>query len=357
MRPVVQVFSPLDRQLTLWDKHWSAQVAQQAVWLSGLVPFAQAEQILSRVGQLTMSDSSLWRRTDLWGTRCQAVETAQQATATALPPRSEIVHGETRQPTDMGVAMDGAIPQGDRSAVVPLRTEGWKELKTGCVFEIEVRPTPDQAGGELLDLAHAVHSTYVAHLGGPERFGQQLWTEARRRQFAQAHDTIVLGDGAAWVWNLAREHFYDSRQVVDWYHATQHLANAAHRLHGEGTPAAQAWFQQHATTLFQGHADRLAEQLRAAATTHPSTADVLRREAGYFHENQRRMQYMELREDGFPIGSGMVESGCKQFRQRFTGPGMRWSRTGIERLLPIRAAIMSQRFQQLWKAVYTSPLN
>ena len=66
---------------------------------------------------------------------------------------------------------------------------------------------------------------------------------------------------------------------------------------------------------------------------------------------------MELREDGFPIGSGMVESGCKQFRQRFSGPGMQWSRPGIERLLPIRAAIMSQRFDQLWKSAYTSPLN
>ena len=296
-----------------------------------------------------MSDSSVWRRTATWGTRSQTVEAAQRATATALPPRREVVRGETRQPIDMGVAMDGAM--------VPVRKEGWKELKAGCVFEIEVRPTPDKTGGELLELAHAVHNSYVAHLGGPERFGQQLWTEARRRRFDQARATAVLGDGAVWVWNLAREHFYDSRQVVDWYHATQHLASAAQALHGEGTVAAQQWYQQQETTLFQGHAERLAEQLRKAATLHPAAADGLRREAGYFAENQRRMQYMELREDGFPIGSGMVESGCKQFRQRFTGPGMQWSRPGIERLLPIRAAIMSQRFDQLWKAAYTAPLN
>ena len=69
------------------------------------------------------------------------------------------------------------------------------------------------------------------------------------------------------------------------------------------------------------------------------------------------MQYMELREDGYPIGSGMVESGAKQFKARFTGPGMRWSRDGINRLLPIRAAILSHRFDQVWDEVYSSPLN
>jgi hypothetical protein len=349
VRPVAQVFSPLDRQLELWDSHWSEQLAKQAVWLSGLVPFAQAEAILTRVGQVTMSDSSVWRRTDAWGTRCQTVEASQQALASAPPARGEVVRSEVRQRTDMGVAMDGAL--------VPVRKEGWKELKTGCVFEIDVHPTPDKTSGELLDLAHAVCNSYVAHLGGPEVFGQQLWTEARRRRFAQAHDTIVVGDGAVWVWNLAREHFYDSRQAVDWYHATQHLASAAHALHGDGTAVAQQWFKQQQTTLFQGHADRLAVQLQAAAAANPTAAEVLRREAGYFADNQRRMQYLELREDGFPIGSGMVESGCKQFRQRFSGPGMQWSRPGIERLLPIRAAILSQRFDQLWTSAYTLPLN
>jgi hypothetical protein len=319
------------------------------VWLSGLVPFAQAETILSEVGQVAMSDSSVWRRTAAWGSRCQTVEATQRAMATALPPRSEIVRSEVQQRMDMGVAMDGAM--------VPLRKEGWKELKIGCVFEIAVRPTPDKTSGELLDLAHAVRNSYVAHLGGPEAFGQQVWAEARRRRFTQAHDTIVVGDGALWVWHLAREHFYDSRQAVDWYHAPQHLASAAHALHGDGTPTAQQWFQQHETTLFQGHADQLAEQLQAAATANPTSAELLRREAGYFADNQRRMQYMELREDGFPIGSGMVESGGKQFRQRFSGPGMQWSRPSIERLLPIRAAIMSQRFDQLWKSAYALPLN
>jgi hypothetical protein len=333
----------------VWDGHWSEQIAKHCVWLSALVEFEDAAEIFDRIGHLPVSTSSVWRRVKVWGARGQAVETAQRAVATALPPRAEIVAGETRQPHDLGVAMDGAL--------VHIRQEGWKELKVGCVFEIEVKPTRDPQTGDWIDLAHAQHNSYVPHLGGPDVFGQAVWAEARRRNWTRARDTLALGDGAPWIWNLAKEHFYDSRQGVDWYHATQHLWHVAHLLHGEGTPAAQQWFKDYETPLFEGHADRLARLLGELAHTHPSAAEGLRAEAHYFDENQRRMQYLELREDGFPIGSGMVESGCKQFRARFNGPGMRWSRPGIERLLPVRAAVMGHTFDAWWKATYKPPLN
>ncbi len=324
-------------------------MAKHAVWLSGLVEFADAEAILGKIGHIAMSDSSVWRRVATWGERGRAVEAAQRATATALPLRREIVAGEVRQPRDMGVAMDGAK--------VHLRDEGWKELKVGCVFDIAVCPTVDKQTGDLLDLAHAVHNSYVAHLGGPEVFGQLVWAEAQRRGWTQARETIALGDGAPWIWNLAKDHFYDSRQGVDWYHATQHLMHAAHLLQGEGTPAAHQWFKDYETPLFEGHADRIAALLRRAAPLAPNVADDVRGEAGYFDANHRRMQYLELREEGFPIGSGMVESGCKQFRERFNGAGMHWSRPGLERLLPVRAAIMGHTFDAWWQAAYKSPRN
>jgi len=335
--------------LRLWDTHWSEQVAKQAVWLSGLVTFEQAAEILQRIGQIEMVTSSVWQRSAKWGGQLQAVEAQQRAVASAMPARGKVVPGEVPSTQILGVAMDGAM--------VHVRQEGWKELKTGCVFEVELQPTLDKASGETLELAHAVDNSYVAHLGGTHVFGQQVWTEAQRRCWTQAHDSIALGDGAPWIWNLVAEHFSDSRQAVDWYHATSHLSNAAHRLHGEGSAEAQRWLQAHETLLFQGHAVRIADELQAEAANAPSAADDLRREAGYFRDNQRRMQYMELREDGYPIGSGMVETGCKQFRARFTGAGMRWSRPGVERLLPVRASILSQRFDEAWRAAYYSPPN
>jgi hypothetical protein len=349
VRPVAQVFSPLDSQLRLWDKHWSEQVVKAAVWLSGLLTFEHAAEILQRVGQIPISASSLWQRSAKWGEQMQAVEAQQRAVASALPARSQVVPGEAPSTKTLGVAMDGAM--------VHVRQEGWKELKTGCVFEVALRSTLDKASGETMDLAHAVDNSYVAHLGGTHLFGQQVWAEAQRRHWTQAHDSIALGDGAPWIWNLVSEHFSDSRQAFDWYHAKSHLSNAANLLHGEGSAEAQRWLPARETLLFQGHAERIADELQAAAAGGQTAKDDLRREAGYFRDNQRRMQYMELREDGFPIGSGMVETGCKQFRARFTGAGMRWSRPGVERLLPVRASILSHRFDEAWQAAYNLPPN
>lgn len=181
------------------------------------------------------------------------------------------------------------------------------------------------------------------------------WAEAQRRGWEQAADTEVLGDGAPWIWNLAADHFYDSHQVVDWYHATEHLAEAARLFKGPGTLAATRWFNAWETTLFEGHAARIAQQLMAAAQSRPAVAEELEKEAGYFRKNQRRMNYQEMREEGWAIGSGMVESAAKQFKARFAGPGMRWSRDGAEKLIPVRTAIMSRRFDELWEVVYNSP--
>lgn len=195
----------------------------------------------------------------------------------------------------------------------------------------------------------------MAHLGGPEEFGQKLWAEAKRRQWTKAADTQVVGDGAVWIWNLALEHFYDSRQIVDWYHGKQHLAHAAELLHGEGTPAMQHWLSEYETILFQGNADQIAKTICQQAQPKSAGQEELLREAGYFENNQRRMNYLEMRSDGWLIGSGTVESAAKQYKARMAGPGMHWSRAGAEKLLPVRSAILSHRFDEIWRSAHNSP--
>ncbi len=322
---------------------------QLAVWLDGLLTFEQAESVLAKVGQVPMSDTTAWRQAQACGVQALALEATQRAAATAVPDRQQIVPGEAPSEERLAAAMDGAM--------IHVRGEGWKELKVGGVGQIELQPRRDKATGDELAWAHMVANTYVAHLGGPHVFGQQLWAEARARGWSRAADTVVLGDGAAWIWNLAGEHFYDSVQIVDWYHAKQHLCQAANLIHGEGTSAAKHWVKTHETLLFEGHADRVADALTHLAQRQRKVVKELRQHAGYFRDNQRRMQYLERREEDYPIGSGTAESGCGQFRKRFTGPGMRWSRAGAERLLPVRAAIMSHRFDSFWAGLQPLPLN
>lgn len=345
--PAVQAgFFPLDQQLEVSARAWSEEVERLAVWLSGAVSsFALVEGVLARVGQVSLSCASIWRATQAAGEQFQTLETAERKRANALPeqwtPPSRAEVSDQR----MGVALDGAI--------VPIREEGWKEVKVGTVFEIAMRPQRDLATGDLVDLAHAHHTSYVAHLGGPEVVGEMTWAEARRRGWEQAQDTQVLGDGAVWIWHQAALHFGDSHQTVDWYHAKQHLSQAARLLKGEGTLACRRWLNSRETLLYQGQAARIAEELYQAAATR--NAPDLAREAAYFQTNQRRMNYLELREAAWPIGSGMVESGAKQIKARFCGPGMRWSRRGAERLLSIRTAVMSQCFDATWIAAHNLP--
>ena len=323
------------------EKHWSEAVSRLTTWLSGQVSFEDAAEILEQVGGIHLSDSSAWRTTQCFGEKMKGLEEQQTQAAQQKPIETAAAVREER----LGAAMDGVI--------VYIRTEGWKELKVGCVFQIEPGTVRDERIGEDVVIGHGVNNSYVAHLGGPQPFGEKLFAEARRRNWLHVRHTQVLGDAAGWIWNQAEEHFRGSEQTIDWYHAKQHLFAACYSLHPEGTPAAQHWMNKHTELLFQGHAEQIAHTLRSAAEQQPG-ADA---EAGYFETNHRRMNYMQLREEGWVIGSGMIESGGKQFKARFAGPGMRWSRDGAERLLPIRAAILGNQFDRLWRSVYNSPQN
>ena len=200
-----------------------------------------------------------------------------------------------------------------------------------------------------------MNNTYTAHLGGPENFGRQIWAEARQRNWMEAEDSLAIGDGAPWIWNLVSEHFYASHQLVDWFHATEHLAEAARILYGEKSKKNRSWYRRWKHKLYLGHRRKLISALKRQATLQPEKSELILQQARYFKNNLKRMNYLEMRMEGYPIGSGMVESAAKQYKGRFCGAGMRWSRPGAERLIPVRSAILSKRFDRMWLLAYNSP--
>jgi hypothetical protein len=300
---VRRVFFPLDEQLGVRGGHCSEQVAQQAGWLYGHTSGAVAAEALKRLAQVELSETGLWRWVEQWGQPLQAYDQVRQASATALPLRGDAGPNTLRSSQNMGVALDGTM--------IHIRKEGWKELKVGCVFEVDVRRETVPETDAVEDRAHAVNTSYVGVLGRAEPFGRALWTEAVRRRVPHAHDSIVIGDGAHWIWDLAQEHFGSSWQVVDWYHAKQHLHQAADLAFGEGSATGQQWVKTMRTPLYQGKVWKVSARLNELAEEYPRVAKELQSEANYFENNKRRMQYVEVREAGLPIGSGMVESGCK----------------------------------------------
>ena len=327
---------------------WSDGVERESVRLSGLLPYEEVAAVMARLGQVHLSKTSVWRETQAYGKKFQALEERERISAMIPPARwHTTVTGVER--VRKGVSMDGGM--------IYILGEGWKELKVGSVFEVGVHPDVDRESKERVAAPMAASVSYVAHLGGPTAFGAMLWAEARRRDWWQAGETQVVADGATWIWNLTTLHFGESVQIVDWYHAKSHLVAAARLLHGTEEKAMLRWLKTQERLLYQGHARRIGEALLAEAQKRPRIADELRPEANYFLKNQRRMQYMAFREEGWVIGSGMAESGIKQYKARFCGPGMRWSRNGAERLIPIRTAIRSRRFDERWEQIRNLPPN
>lgn len=324
-------------------------MARLSVWLSGLVPFEQAAEILIEVGQIATSTSTIWRLTDKWTEKMRILNQAEVAAAQALPCTLRQVGESVETTKRMGVAMDGAM--------INIRDEGWKETKVGCVYDVETRQSIDPVTKESTEMGCAANSSYVAHLGGPVAFGQAIWAEARKRGWTTALESQVLGDAAAWIWNLAKEHFYTSYRTVDFYHAVEHLAGVARLLHGEGSAAASRWLSRKRKALYQGDVARITSAMKRAAKRKPALAKDLAREAGYFENNKSRMNYLEMRNEGWLIGSGPVESAAKQIKARLAGPGMKWSRRGAGHLLLLRTHIMSERFRSSWQLAYQSPPN
>lgn len=301
------------------------------VWLSSLLPYGQVVQVIERIGHRSIPPSNLWRETQAQGGRFQAELERQRATV--APERVVVGHERDDHDTPKGVSMDGGM--------VNIRGEGWKEFKAGVVYDVGQRLGQDPQTGEAMDVPCIETRRYAAVLGDVSEFAPVLWALAVAHDLPRAARSSVTADGAEWIWNLTADLFPDSTQIVDWYHATQHLAQAAHALFPNDEAQADKWYRHMQTPLFRGEIWRIVRPLLNAD---------LAAHAHYFEHHQRRMAYHAFREDGWLIGSGPVESEIKQFKVRLTGPGMRWSRPHAERMLVIRSAVLSNTFDTLWAA-------
>jgi hypothetical protein len=274
---------------------YSPECARQMVWLSGLLTYEQSSEVLKRIGHRWIPSASIWRQTQTYGARLETHQQAKQAHVSV----ERVVLPSQRDPLQKrkGLSMDGGM--------VNIRGEGWKEFKVGTIFDIEQRWERDPKTRELLRLPHGVGMVYAAVLGSVSDFAPLFWTLAVEQRIPQADDTALTADGAEWIWNLAMDLFPDSRQIVDWFHACQHLSQAASALFPDDPDRTKRWYNACLNDLFHGSASSIADELDTAH---------LPEQAHYFRVHQRRMQYQEFREEGYPIGSGTVESGVKQFQ-------------------------------------------
>jgi hypothetical protein len=244
-------------------------------------------------------------------------------------------------PATLVISMDGALERTD---------DGWREVKLGAVFDLVRRgPAAALAAGA---------ATYTATLATAQTFGRQLLAVAHRRGVAWARQVVVLGDGAKWIWKLAARRFPRAVQIVDWFHAREHLWALAQLLYGEGTAAAWTWLETLAGELWTAHTpDDLAVIASAAeaawATPRQDLPDgtprrtrarqrAVAKALAYFAANASRLRYGAFRAQALPVGSGVVEGGCQSvLHVRLKRPGACWSAAGAEAMVRARALLCS----------------
>lgn len=330
-------FAPTDQQLG-WCPGGRSAALDELLALLGATQesFAQAASVLERLSLVHLAPNTLRSATHALGDTLTQYDQHHVADLQAYSLPSHPTH----PPSDTVEALVPPLCISLDGVLAHLRPEGWKELCVGAVYEvIPCRPSKHRRA----DAVRATTLSYVAELGQErEAFGWQLYAEAMRRG-AATRELVVIGDGAAWLWSLADLHFPEATRILDWFHATEYVWGAAKVLWGEAEGKRTRWAERQLRALWKGRVGAVIGELER----HGTAGKAVREAATYFTNQQDKMDYPRYRARGLPIGSGAIESGCKQMVSgRLKGAGMRWEAQGAQGVVKIRAWQRSGRWDE-----------
>ncbi|MGH7318819.1 MAG: UPF0236 family transposase-like protein, partial [Candidatus Rokuibacteriota bacterium] len=224
-----------------------------------------------------------------------------------------------------------------------------REVKLCTVWSAEGR---DEEGTPVRDAGSVTYSAAIESAASkdtdetPSEFAARVEREATRRGFERSARRAVLGDGAKWIWNIATEHFPDAVQIVDRFHAKQHVSDVGKAIYGAASDLGREWSTQRHDELDAGDLDTLLQAVR----THASANDEARKCAEYVERNRERMRYPEFRAAGLCTSTGVVEAGCKvAIGTRCKRAGMHWTVVGVDAIIALRCAQLSGRFEDFWE--------
>jgi len=258
------------------------------------------------------------------------------------------------------IELDGILARMRRDSV-PMEEEErkrkgdvYREMKVGAVFLAERGPERSELAPEVwVDTPKAGSLRYVARRTAKGSFGQLLYALAQQSGLSRAKQIVVLGDGAPWIWKLVAEHFPGAVQIVDLYHAQEHVWEVAHTVFGSGSQEACIWAKQACTLLVHGKIEELVAAIGKLPTIAPApdeSRSVPEKAVDYFTTNAKRMRYPAFRAQGMHVGSGIAEAACKTVVDtRAKRTGMRWTPAGLDALLPLRTAKLNDTYDEFWE--------
>jgi len=327
---------PLDAALGLRDGCTPA-VLRMLSRTAAQLPYLESSQQLQELAGLKVEPSRLQRLVGAMGPLLQEPLLRLPAPSASPAPQFYVSIDGTGVPM-VGPELEGRAGRGPDGEA---RT---REVKLAAFFN---QTLTDEQGHPLRD---PDSTTYLAGFVCSDEFGPLARRAALQRGMAQAGHLIYLGDGAAWVWEIARTCFASATQILDYYHASQHVVALAKAVYAD-EGSAQNWGVRWKALIYDSQLDTVLAEARQA-----SGAGLLaeaQREVDYLEKNRARMDYLRYRTNGWFIGSGVVEAGCKHVvGHRLKQSGMFWTEAGATAVLHLRCALLSAGG---WNHLWTQP--
>ena len=336
---------PRDQDLDIVGTSFSPGVRRMMALVGGKESFEEGQRDLAELAGIVIKTKEVERISENIGKQIECTDSQE---------RQAIWDGKLTPLTPpvpkLYIAIDGTgVP------VVPYETEGrrgkyedgrarTREAKLGCVF---TQTKIDDRGHPIRD---PETTTYVGAIENVEVFGMRIYAEAVRRGLHTSTQTIVLGDGAPWIWGLANEHFPGAKKIVDLYHAREHISNVGKSLGAVPGFDVDNWVSERTDELNNGDVEKVIAGLERLQPKAEKAKDEARKAIGYFQTNAERMRYSQFRSQGLFIGSGVVEAGCKVVvGRRLKQSGMRWTVKGANAIISLRCCQLSRHWDEYWE--------
>jgi hypothetical protein len=333
-RNVGKGFFPLDEELELLPGMLTSQGHECLVRLSGWMPFAKAAEMLEDFMGMRVSRSVSQRYTEVAGAAYEQMQVEEVARIEKEMPVAE------KGADKMQISADGAM--------VPLLHGVWAEVRTLVIGEVQ--PAVEEKGEKVV---HTRHLSYFSRKVNAQEFQRLALVEMHRRGVENVKEVAAIMDGADWEQGFTDYHCPQATRILDFPHAAEHVNGIGEFLHGEHTPESQAWLKERLHGLKHEGPEKLLLEFQSLQHQYPES-QAISGNLAYLEKRKEQIQYPLFQAQGWPIGSGIVESGNKLVVEaRLKGSGMHWAEGHVNSMLAIRNIICSDRWKEDWPKIET----
>jgi hypothetical protein len=326
-------FFPLDEELQLVPGKLTPREHERLVRLAGWIPsFEKAVELFGDFLGIEVGKITSQRYTEEAGTAYEQIQKEEvEFLERHMPPACQ---GAEK----MQISADGAM--------VPLLHGVWAEVRTLVIGEVQ--PAVEEKGEMVV---HTRNLSYFSRKVNAQEFGRLALVEMHRRGVEQAQQVAAVMDGADWEQSFVDFHCPQAIRILDFPHAAEHINQIGESLHGQHTSQSQAWLKERLHRLSEEGPDKLLSELQKLQRKHLDT-EIISSNLAYLKKRKAQMQYPLFQAQGWPIGSGMVESGNKLVvHARLKGAGMHWAEAHVNPMLAIRNILCSGRWQADWPRI------